>query len=78
MNIQVAGDSIGEETVLRGDPASGRFAVIALRGGEIVGGTTINVPKDMAAIRKLVGNGIRLERAAIEDPAYKLRQAIPA
>jgi NADPH-dependent 2,4-dienoyl-CoA reductase/sulfur reductase-like enzyme len=78
MNIQVVGDCIGEETVLRGDPASGCFAVIALRGGEIVGGTTINVPKDMAALRRLVGQGIRLQRSAIEDPTYKLRQAIPA
>lgn len=76
MNMQVVGDGISEETVLRGDPASGHFTVVALRGGEIVGGTTINAPRDMAALRRLAGRGVRLKRTFIEDPAYNLRQAV--
>lgn len=78
VNLQVVGDSIGDETVVRGDPDSGRYSVISLRGGEIVGGTTINSAKDMAALRRLVGLGVHLDRSALEDPTYKLKQAIPA
>lgn len=78
MNMQVVGDGIGEETVLRGDPASRCFTVVALRGGEIVGGTTINARKDMAALRRLAGRGVQLKRSFIEDPANSLKQAASA
>ena len=77
INFQVTGDAIGDSTVLRGDPTSGRFSVIALRGDEIVGGASVGMPKDIAALRRIAGRGVILPRTQIEDLSFNLRKAIP-
>lgn len=76
LNIQVVGDPTGDDHVVRGDVASGRFSVIALRDGELAGAVAINAAKDMAVFRRLAGKPMMLERANLESIAFDLRKAL--
>ncbi len=76
LNIQVVGDMLCADHIVRGDPGSGRFSVAAMRGSEIVGAISINAAKDMAMFRRLVARQSRLNRSDIESTAYDLRQAL--
>lgn len=73
LNIQVAGDMLNCDHVLRGDPRSGRFSVIALRDAEIVGATSVNSAKDMAMLRRLIAARARPDRSYLASAAYDLR-----
>ena len=75
-NLQVAGSFAQAEEIVRGDPDSGRFSVIGLRDGEIVGGATVNASKEMALLRRMVSMSARPDRASLENPAIDLRRAI--
>jgi len=76
LNIQVVGDMLNADHVVRGDSQSDRFSVAAMRGNEIVGAISINAAKDMAIFRRLVARQSRLNRSDIEETAYDLRQAL--
>jgi len=76
LNIQVVGDMLNADHVVRGDSQSNRFSVAAMRGNEIVGAISINAAKDMAIFRRLVARQSRLNRSDIEETAYDLRQAL--
>jgi NADPH-dependent 2,4-dienoyl-CoA reductase/sulfur reductase-like enzyme len=76
LNIQVAGDMLDSDHVLRGDAASGKFSVIAMRGAEIVGALSVNAAKDMAMLRRLIAADKRPARTDLESPAYDLRTAL--
>jgi p-cumate 2,3-dioxygenase ferredoxin reductase component len=76
LNIQVAGDMLDADHIVRGDAASGRFSVIAMRGCEIAGALSVNVTKDMAMLRRVIAANARPARANLESPAYDLRGAL--
>ena len=76
LNIQVVGDMLNADHIVRGDSCSDRFSVAAMRGNEIVGAISINAAKDMAMFRRLVARQSRLNRSDIESTAYDLRQAL--
>lgn len=76
LNIQIAGDMLDSDHVLRGDPASGRFSVIAMRGADLVGALSVNAAKDMAMLRRLLAASKRPARADLESPAFDLRAAL--
>jgi p-cumate 2,3-dioxygenase ferredoxin reductase subunit len=76
LNIQVVGDMLNADHIVRGDIGSRRFSVAAMRGNELVGAISINAAKDMAMFRRLVGRQSRLQRSDIESTAYDLRQAL--
>lgn len=75
LNIQVAGDMLDSDHIVRGDPASGRFSVIAMRGADLVGALSINAAKDMAMLRRLLSSNKSPARADLESPAFDLRAA---
>lgn len=76
LNIQVVGNATGPgEIVLRGDPNNGRFTAIRLSDGIAAGAVTINTPKDMAALRRLVAGRRPLAAHEAGDPAFDLRKA---
>jgi hypothetical protein len=77
VNIQVLGDPTDGELVLRGDPASSRFTAISLRDGRIGGAVTVNRRPDMAALRKILAAGQKVQRADLENPTFDLRR-VPA
>jgi p-cumate 2,3-dioxygenase ferredoxin reductase component len=76
LNIQVTGDMLDSDHVLRGDAASGKFTVIALRGADVVGALSVNAAKDMAMLRRVIAAGAKPARADLESPAYDLRAAL--
>jgi p-cumate 2,3-dioxygenase ferredoxin reductase subunit len=76
LNIQVAGDMLDSDHILRGEPASGRFSVIAVRGSDLVGALSVNAAKDMAMLRRLLAANKRVSRADLESPAFDLRVAL--
>lgn len=76
LNIQVVGDMLNADHIVRGDIKGDRFSVAAMRGSEIVGAISINAAKDMAMLRRLVAKQSRLDRSDIESTAYDLRQAL--
>ncbi len=75
-NIQVAGDMLDSDHILRGEPASGRFSVIAMRGSDLVGALSVNAAKDMAMLRRLLAANKHPARADLESPAFDLRAAL--
>lgn len=76
LNIQVAGDMLDSEHILRGDLRSGRFSVIAMRGTDVVGALSVNAAKDMAMLRRVIAANAKPARADLESPAYDLRAAL--
>jgi p-cumate 2,3-dioxygenase ferredoxin reductase subunit len=76
LNIQVVGDMLNADHIVRGDSGSDRFSVVALRGNEIVGAISVNAARDMAMFRRLVARQARLERSDIESTAFDLRRAL--
>lgn len=76
LNIQVAGDMCDSDHIVRGEPASGRFSVIAMRGADLVGALSVNAAKDMAMLRRLLAANKRPARTDLESPAFDLRAAL--
>ena len=66
-----------DETLLRGDPASGRFSLIYLRGGRVAALDCVNMVKDYVQGRALVEARALADRAALADPATPLKSLVP-
>ena len=62
------------DLVCRGDPGGDRFTLLALEGGIVRGGLTINRRPDMAALRKLVARATPVDRESLENPSVDLRK----
>jgi p-cumate 2,3-dioxygenase ferredoxin reductase subunit len=78
VNLQVVGSLAGVEEVVRGDIGGDRFSVIGVRDGEIVGGATVNAPKDMAMLRRMVTLRKQPNRGDLEDPGFDLKRVLSA
>ena len=76
LNIQVAGDMLDADHIIRGNSADGKFSVIALRGADIVGALSVNAAKEMAMLRRLMAANAKAARADLESPGYDLRAAL--
>lgn len=75
--LQIAGLNLDvEETVLRGDPASGRFSVLSIRDGRLAAVEGVNRVGDFAAGRKFVGRRITGSIDALRDPARPLAELV--
>ena len=69
-----SGTSSGARELLRGDLRAKRFALLQLDGQRLVGACCVNLAKDFAALRKLVGREVQAADAAWTDPAIDLRK----
>jgi p-cumate 2,3-dioxygenase ferredoxin reductase subunit len=76
LNIQVAGDMLDSDHIVRGDARSGKFSVVAMRGADVVGALSINAAKEMAMLRRVIAASARPSRADLESPVYDLRAAL--
>ncbi|MCG5236590.1 FAD-dependent oxidoreductase [Xanthobacter oligotrophicus] len=76
VNLQVVGELGVGDLVARGDVGADRFTLVALDEGIVRGAVTVNRRPDMAALRKLVASGVRVDRANIENPSFDLRKAL--
>ena len=76
LNIQVTGDMLDSDHIVRGEVRSGRFAVVAMRGSDVVGALSVNAAKEMAMLRRVIAANAKPSRADLESPAYDLRGAL--
>jgi 3-phenylpropionate/trans-cinnamate dioxygenase ferredoxin reductase subunit len=73
LKLQIVGLSeIGDEVILRGDPATRRFAAFYLRKGVVVAVNAISSGKDFIGGKKLVAEGRKPDPARLADPAIPL------
>jgi 3-phenylpropionate/trans-cinnamate dioxygenase ferredoxin reductase subunit len=74
LKLQIAGVSTGyDQTVLRGDPDSGKFALYYLGQGELLAVDAVNSPKDFMTGKKWIGERKHPDAAGLADPAVDLK-----
>jgi 3-phenylpropionate/trans-cinnamate dioxygenase ferredoxin reductase subunit len=75
LKLQTAGLFAGhDETVVRGDPATRRFAVFYLREGRLIAVDAINSPPEFLASKPLIARGARLAPALLADTSTPMKQ----
>jgi 3-phenylpropionate/trans-cinnamate dioxygenase ferredoxin reductase component len=80
MKLQIAGllPAGGSESLVRGDPASGRFSVLTYQGRELACVESVNSPGDHLAARRLLAARTSPDPATAADPRVALRDLIAA
>ncbi len=79
LRLQVAGVSIGDEEIVRGQAAPGaKFSLIQLHRGRVVGVTCVNNVREFSSLKRLLGNVALPDRAALADPLTDLRKLLAA
>ena len=76
--LQIAGLAMGlDETVLRGDPATGKFSVFVYRQGRLIAVESLNSPTDHMVARRLLAAGLSVPAQVAADPATDLKALVP-
>ena len=74
LKLQIAGLSTGyDQTVLRGDPDGGKFALYYLADGELLAVDAINSPKDFMTGKRWIAERKRPDAVRLADPAVDLK-----
>lgn len=74
LRLQIAGVRLpGDENIVCGDPATGRFSVCCFRDGRLVAVESLNRPADHIAARRLLAAGHGPEPEQLGDPAFSLK-----
>jgi 3-phenylpropionate/trans-cinnamate dioxygenase ferredoxin reductase subunit len=77
VKLQIAGLPFdADRQVVRGDPASGAFAVFHLQGDRIVCVEAVNVPAEFMGGRLLIGKGTPVDAALLADPAVSMKSVV--
>ncbi len=75
LKLQTVGLSMGyDQTVVRGDPATGSFSVVYLREGHVIALDCVNQTRDYVQGRAHILSGSRLDPAQLADPAIPLKE----
>lgn len=76
-NIQLMGlPESWQETVVRGDPASGPFVEFYLAEGRLQGAAAVNNARDLRFTRRLMSADRTYDPAALADPGVKLQSLL--
>ena len=74
LKLQIAGLSEGaDRQVVRGDPATGSFAVFHLEGDRILCVEAVNAPAEFMAGRLLIVKGAPVDLAKLADPSVSMK-----
>jgi len=74
VKLQIAGLSEGyDETVLRGDPATGSFACLYRREDVLIAVDAVNSPREFMQSKALIERRARIDAARLADPGVQLR-----
>jgi 3-phenylpropionate/trans-cinnamate dioxygenase ferredoxin reductase component len=65
-----------DEVIVRGDPGTGKFSVVYLRGGRLAAVDTIGGLADFRPAKKLIPTGRPLDPALVAAPGVKLEDAV--
>jgi 3-phenylpropionate/trans-cinnamate dioxygenase ferredoxin reductase subunit len=77
LKLQIAGYAFDvDEIVVRGDPASGRFAVFHLRGDQLQSVEAINAPPEFMMGRQLIGNRKPVDKRKLADPTVSMKEVV--
>jgi 3-phenylpropionate/trans-cinnamate dioxygenase ferredoxin reductase subunit len=75
LKLQIAGLPFEvDEVVVRGDPASAKFAVFHLKGGALQAVEAINAPAEFMGGRLLIGSQKPVSREKLADPAISMKE----
>ncbi len=75
LKLQIAGLARpGDHTVLRGDPASRKFAVFHLRDGVMAAVEAVNAAPDYMLGKKWIADGARINPAKLADTSIPIKQ----
>lgn len=72
VNIQVVGDPIGEQNLVRGNLDAGQALIFHLAGGKVTGISAVNSARELRAARKLLGLTID-DQTTLIDPEADLK-----
>lgn len=74
LKLQIAGLSQGhDQIVLRGDPATRRFAAFYLREGVLISVDAVNSPPEFLASKKLIMSGARIAPEKLSDTSIPMK-----
>lgn len=77
LKLQIAGLSrVGDECVVRGDPASERFSVLYYRDGALAAIDAVNNAADYLAVRKALTQGVPIAPEHAADAAVSLKTLV--
>lgn len=75
LKLQIAGLPFDvDRTVVRGDPAAGRFAVFHLKGDQLQAVEAVNAPPEFMAGRQLILNRKAVSAEKLADPAVSMKE----
>ena len=60
--------------LVRGDPASAKFAVFHLKGDLVQAVEAVNAPAEFMAGKQLIGQRKPIDRARLADPAVSMKE----
>ena len=77
LKLQIAGYAFDvDEVLLRGDSASGKFAVFHLKGDQIQSVEAINSPPEFMMGKQLIGNRKAVSKAKLADPSVSMKEVV--
>jgi 3-phenylpropionate/trans-cinnamate dioxygenase ferredoxin reductase component len=77
LKLQIAGYAFDvDEIVVRGDPASGKFAVFHLKGDQVQSVEAINAPPEFMMGRQLIGNRKAVNKAKLADTGVSMKEVL--
>ena len=75
LKLQIAGYAFDVDQILvRGDPASGKFAVFHLNGDQVQSVEAINAPPEFMMGRQLIGSRKRVDTRKLADPTVSMKE----
>lgn len=78
LRLQTVGLSMGHDgAVLRGEPSSGAFSLVYLRGKRVVALDCVNMVRDYVQGKALIERGIEVDPATLADTAITLKSLLP-
>ena len=77
LKLQIAGYAFDvDEVLLRGDPASGKFAVFHLKGDQVQSVEAINSPPEFMMGKQLIGNRKAVSKTKLADPSVSMKEVV--
>ena len=75
IKLQIAGYPFDvDEILVRGDPASAKFAVFHLKGDQVQAVEAVNSPPEFMMGRQLIGNRKPISREKLADPSVSMKE----
>lgn len=79
IKLQIAGYNFdSDQALVRGDPASGRFAIFYLKGDQVQAVEAINSPPEFMMGRQLIGSRRPVDKQRLADPSISMKEVAAA